>query len=63
MARSFGGFENRFKGVGVGFSPESRNFRHRVHDGRLAAQLVEQRLGVLQVGSVEPFGEPAVDFG
>jgi hypothetical protein len=27
MARFFGGFENRFRGVGVGFSPESRNSR------------------------------------
>jgi hypothetical protein len=26
-------------------------------------QLVEQRLGVFQVGGVEAFGEPAVDFG
>ena len=29
----------------------------------LDAQLVEQRLGVLQVGSVEAFGEPVVDRG
>src|SRR5271155_4828991 len=28
-----------------------------------AAQLVEQRLGVLQVGGVEAFGEPVVDVG
>jgi hypothetical protein len=30
--------------------------------GRLTAQLVEQRLGVFQVGGVEAFGEPVVDF-
>src|SRR5215469_6685040 len=29
----------------------------------LTAQLVEQRLGVLEVGGVEAFGEPVVDFG
>ena len=29
----------------------------------LSAQLVEQRLGVFQVGGVEAFGEPVVDFG
>jgi hypothetical protein len=29
----------------------------------LAAQFVEQRLGVLQVGRVEAFGEPAVNLG
>ena len=29
----------------------------------LMAQLVEQRLGILQVGGVEAFGEPVVDFG
>ena len=28
----------------------------------LVAQLVEQRLGVLQVGGVEALGEPVVDF-
>src|SRR5690349_17081295 len=33
------------KGEGVGFSPEFRNSRHRVYDGRLSVQLVEQRLG------------------
>jgi hypothetical protein len=30
---------------------------------RLPAQLLEQRLGFFQVGGVEAFGEPAVDFG
>jgi len=29
----------------------------------LGAQLVEQRLGLFQVGSVEALGEPAVDVG
>ena len=29
----------------------------------LRAQLLEQRLGVLQIGGVEAFGEPAVDLG
>src|SRR6516165_6448233 len=29
----------------------------------LFAQLVQQRLGVFQIGSVEPFREPVVDFG
>ena len=29
----------------------------------LAAQLVQQRLGVLQVGGVEALGEPVVDLG
>jgi hypothetical protein len=28
----------------------------------LASQFVEQRLGVFQVGGVEAFGEPVVDF-
>jgi hypothetical protein len=46
----------------VGFSPESRNFRHRVHDARLAAQLVEQRLRVLQVACVEALSKLTVDF-
>ena len=43
----------------MGFSPESRNSRHRVHDGRLSAQLVEQRLRVLEIGGIELFGDPA----
>src|SRR6516165_2874741 len=30
-------------------------------DNRRSAQLVEQRFGVLQIGSVEAFGEPAID--
>ena len=30
---------------------------------RLFVQFVEQRLGVLQVGGVEAFREPAADFG
>jgi hypothetical protein len=30
---------------------------------RLLAQLIEQRLGVFQIGGVEALGEPAVDFG
>src|SRR5215472_2472748 len=30
---------------------------------RLLAQLIEQRLGLLEIGSVEAFGEPVVDFG
>jgi hypothetical protein len=42
---------------------EFRNFRRRVHDERLPAQLIEQRLGVLQIGGVEALGEPAVDIG
>ena len=29
----------------------------------LPAQLIEQGFGVLQIGSVEAFGEPIVDFG
>ena len=29
----------------------------------LRAQLMEQRLGVLQIGGVEALGEPAVDLG
>jgi len=34
------------------------------HDtNALAAQLVEQRLGVFQIGCVEAFSEPVVDFG
>ena len=28
----------------------------------LVAQLIQQRLGLLQVGGVEAFGEPVVDF-
>ncbi len=28
-----------------------------------SSYLVEQRLGVLQIGGIEPFGEPAVDGG
>ena len=50
-------------GVRVGFSPESRNSQDCVHNGRLAVQLIEQRLGVVEVGGVEAVGEPAVDFG
>ena len=30
---------------------------------RSDAQLVEQRLGVLQISSIEALGEPVVDFG
>ena len=30
---------------------------------RLLVQLVEQRLGVFQVGGVEAFSEPAINFG
>ena len=29
----------------------------------LVAQFIEQRLSLLQVGGVEAFGEPAIDFG
>src|ERR1700730_13283189 len=29
----------------------------------IGAQLIEQRLGVLKIGGIEAFGEPAVDFG
>jgi hypothetical protein len=29
---------------------------------RLSGQFVEQRLGVLEVGGLETFGKPAVDF-
>ena len=29
----------------------------------LAAELVEQRLGFLQIGGIEALGEPGVDFG
>jgi hypothetical protein len=29
---------------------------------RLRAQLIEQRLGIFQIGQVEAFGEPIVDF-
>ena len=29
----------------------------------LGAQLVELRLGVLEIGGIEAFGEPAVDVG
>jgi hypothetical protein len=36
----FGGFRIPSLGAGGGFSPESRNFRDRVHDARLAAQVV-----------------------
>ena len=40
------------------------HFEQRISppDERLNRQLIEQRLGVLQVGSVEAFGEPVVDF-
>ena len=29
----------------------------------LGLQLVQQRFGIFQIGSVEAFGEPTVDFG
>ena len=34
---------------------------HTPHPG-LAGQFVQQRLGLLQVGGIETFGEPVVDF-
>ena len=47
-----------------------RDFPHRISNSasfplgeRLFAQLFEQCLGILQVGSVEALGEPVVDFG
>src|SRR6266849_3548014 len=39
--------------------PSVPHFEQRI----LCSQLVEQRLGISQVGGVEAFGEPAVDFG
>jgi hypothetical protein len=30
---------------------------------RLCVQLIEKRPGIFQIGGVEPFGEPVVDFG
>ena len=51
-------------GVGVRFSPESKILKLPCSDrARLAVQLVEQRLGVFEVGGVEAFGEPVVDVG
>jgi hypothetical protein len=32
-------------------------------DRELSAQLIEERLGVLQVGGVEALGEPVIDVG
>jgi len=32
-------------------------------DGRLSGQLIQQRLGLFQIGGIEAFGEPIVDFG
>jgi hypothetical protein len=40
-------------------SPAPRGASRRV----LVAQLLDQRLGVLQVGGVEALGEPAADLG
>src|SRR5215469_7329625 len=38
------------------------HFVHSIYPFPLRAQFVEQRLGVLQVGGVEAFGEPVVDL-
>src|SRR6266851_7252830 len=58
-------FEQRFDS---GFPHSAQNFLPgipsvpRFEQRILCSQLVEQRLGISQVGGVEAFGEPAVDF-
>ena len=47
---------------GQNFLPDILSVPHLVQR-MLIAQLVQQRLGVFQIGSVEPFREPVVDFG
>jgi hypothetical protein len=40
------------------------HFEQRIFPNeRLAAQLIEQRLGVFEVGGLEAFGEPLIDLG
>src|SRR5262249_55523935 len=43
----------------TGLSPQRSGGGER--SGRLRTQLVEQRLCLLEIGSIEAFGEPAVD--
>ena len=47
---------------GQNFLPEVLSFPH-LEQRILIAQLIEQRLGVLQVGGVEALGEAVVDVG
>jgi hypothetical protein len=47
----------------VAFTDTAGGLLGQRHQKRLTAQLVEQRLGLFQIGGIEALGEPVVDFG
>jgi hypothetical protein len=54
---------DRYVGSQLADHPRTSVWEEPVEQRILRSQFVEQRVGVLQVGGVEAFGEPVVDLG